>query len=236
MAHGRGDGRSQILQSKETIDKFVNKIGLLIQKENAQIVALQESDAPSWWSGGYSHVKKVAKLSNMHFAVQAKHVDGIGLHYGASLIGKPTIISAYSQTFDKSIPTFSKGFTMATVKWGEMELNVISLHLDFTRDSVRESQLNLLASKINESGKPVIISGDFNSDLSKPYLVNFMKKLKLSTWKPNAKDIVTFPGLGGSRIDWILASAEFKITSHTVLDEIISDHKAVKVTIKKVIK
>jgi len=234
MAHGRGDGRNQILQSSEVIKKYVNQIGELIKREDANLVAMQEADAPSWWSGGFSHVENVAKLSHMHFALQGEHVSGLGLCYGASLIGNLKVIDAKSQTFERSIPTFSKGFVVVTCVWQGLDFDVVSLHLDFARDSVRKKQLNLLAEHLEKHHKPVVIMGDFNTDMSKGLLPNFMQRLNLHTWRENDKKIITFRSLGGSRIDWVLVSSEFEIVEHKVLDDLISDHQAVKVVLRKV--
>ena len=232
MAHGRGDGRNQILQSNKVIKTYVKKIADIIKKENADVVALQEADAPSWWSGDFSHVNYVAEHSAMSFALQGKHVNGLGLQYGASLVTKLNVTEAISQTFERSIPTFSKGFVMATCQWNDLTFDVVSLHLDFSRESVRVKQLELLAQKIKENHRPLIVMGDFNTDMSKELLPNFMKKLHLHTWKPNDKSIITFPSFGGARLDWVLVSSEFEILTQEVLDDVVSDHKVVKVVLK----
>lgn len=90
MAHGRGDGKNQILQSNEVIKDNVTAIGRLIAREDAQIVALQEADAPSWWSGNYSHVNAVGTLGGMTSAMQGLNVDGLGLQYGTAVITQLT--------------------------------------------------------------------------------------------------------------------------------------------------
>lgn len=233
MAHGRGDGRNQVLQSNELIKNYVEKIGELVKREDADVVAMQEADAPSWWSGGFSHVNYVAKLSLMRYSIQGKHVNGLGLHYGASLVTKLEVTEARSETFNMSIPTFSKGFVVATMKWDDLSFDVVSLHLDFSRASVRKEQLTLLAKKLKERKNPLVIMGDFNTDMSKKILPNFMKELNLETWKPNDKSIVTFPFLGGSRIDWVLVSSEFEIVEQTILEDVVSDHSVVRVVLKK---
>lgn len=232
MAHGRGDGRNQIFQSNKIIQVNVQAIGELIKRENADLVALQEADGPSWWSGSFSHVEEVAKLSNMHFVLQGKHVNGLGLQYGASVIGKLKVTEAFSQTFDKSIPTFSKGFVLAKCEWKGLVFDVVSLHLDFASSFVRKKQLKLLTKTLERRGNPMIIMGDFNTDMSKKLLSKLMKDLKLHTWKPNDAEIVTFPFLGGSRIDWVLLSSEFEIIKYSVLENVVSDHKVIKMTVK----
>jgi len=44
--------------------------------------------------------------------------------------------------------------------------------------------------------------------------------------------VITFPGLE-KRIDWVLVSPGLVITEHVVLDESVSDHRAVRVRIRR---
>lgn len=233
MAHGRGEGENQIFQSNDIIKKYVDKIGNLVKRESADIVALQESDDNSWWSGNFSHTQQIAKIADLPYVIQGKNIDGLGLSYGASIITNLNIINAKEYTFPMSFPTFNKGFVLATCQWDNLSFNVISLHLDFARSSVRKKQLNILYQSIKEENKPIIILGDFNTDISNHELYNFIQSLSLKTWKPNDTSIITFPPMGGSRIDWILVSTEFTIIEQKVLKDTISDHKAVRATIVK---
>jgi len=233
MAHGRGSGRNQILQSNKVIETYVEKIAQLIKEHKGDIVALQEADAPSWWSGGFSHVNRVAELSKMRFAVQGEHINGLGLKYGASLVSNVNVLNAHSQTFQMNIPTFSKGFVLSTCEWQDITFSVVSLHLDFARPSVRKRQLKHVAETLKKEGTPVIVMGDFNTMKSYESLPDFMEALNLHTWKFDDKSIITFPSLGGFRLDWVLVSTEFEIVHQEVLDEVVSDHRALKVVLKK---
>jgi endonuclease/exonuclease/phosphatase family metal-dependent hydrolase len=235
MAHGRSDGRNQIFQSSEVIEKNVTTIGNLIAREKAQVVALQEADAPSWWSGRFSHVNKVGSLGGMTSAVQGQNVDGLGLHYGAALVTQLKVTDAHQVTFARNVPTFSKGFVVATCTWpgdSSFKFDVVSVHLDFASSKVRASQMKVLAASIKKAARPVIVMGDFNTNMSEKLLPDFLKTTRLSTWKPNDESIVTFP-LMDSRIDWILVSQEFNIVQQAVLDDVVSDHRAVRATIRR---
>jgi endonuclease/exonuclease/phosphatase family metal-dependent hydrolase len=72
--------------------------------------------------------------------------------------------------------------------------------------------------------------GDFNTDMSKSLLPQFISRTGLQTWKADDQSIVTFPALK-SRIDWILASSEFRIVEQSVLDDVLSDHRILKAVI-----
>ena len=235
LAHGRGDGKSQILQSNEVIKDNVTAIGHLIAKEAAQVVALQEADAPSWWSGNYSHVNAIGKLAGMSSAVQGSNIEGLGLQYGTAVVTQLEVSEARQVTFEKNVPTLSKGFVVVASEWpgdSSFKFDVISLHLDFASNDVRKKQLAVLAETVKNSGKPVIMMGDFNTDMSEELLPAFLKQTQLKAWKADDTSIVTFPFLN-SRIDWILVSPAFEIAQQTVLDEVLSDHKILTAVIKR---
>ncbi len=235
MAHGRADGRNQMLQSTAIIQENVDNIGQLIARENAQVVALQEADAPSWWSGKFSHVERVATVGGMASAVQGRNVDGLGLHYGAAVVTELKVSGARQVTFEKNAPTFSKGFVVVTCSWpgyAGFEFDVVSLHLDFASATVRSRQLAILGKLVKQSARPIILMGDFNTDMSKDLLPKFLQETGLQTWRVNDSSIVTFPVLG-SRIDWIFTSPEFRIVEQRVLDDVLSDHSIVVATLER---
>jgi endonuclease/exonuclease/phosphatase family metal-dependent hydrolase len=236
MAHGRGDGKHQILQPDQVIINNIAATGRLIAKQGAQVVALQEADGPSWWSGDFSHVNTVAKLGGMTSAAQGLNVNGLGLGYGTAVISQLKASNARQVTFEKNMPTLSKGFVAVTNEWpGDpaFKFDAVSLHLDFANNNVRKKQLKALSEFIKTADKPVILMGDFNTDMSKDLLPKFLKETQLATWKANDDSIVTFPLLG-TRIDWILVSPEFRIVEQTVLDDVLSDHKILTAGIERV--
>ena len=229
IAHGRADGRNQILQSKVTIEKNLVAIGNLIARENPQIVALQEVDAPSWWSGNFSHVERVGNLGGMTAAVQGQNIDGLGLHYGAGVVTQLQASAARQVTFQKNFPTFSKGFVVVTCSWPgdpDFQFDVVSLHLDFASTKARSHQIAVLTELVVQNPRPIILMGDFNTVMSADLLPKFIVDTGLQTWRADDASIVTFPILG-SRIDWIFASAEFQIVGQEVLDDVLSDHRII---------
>jgi len=224
MAHGRADGRNQMLVPNAAIKENVDKIGRLIARENVQVVGMQEADAPSWWSGRFSHVNRVGEIGGMTSAVQGRNIDGLGLHYGSAVVTQLEVFQAREVTFEMNLPTFSKGFVVVTCTWpGDpgFEFDVVSLHLDFASSEVRSSQISILLDLVKQTDRPVILMGDFNTDMSGELLPAFIKESGLRTWRVNDASIVTFPVLG-SRIDWIFASPELRIVNQRVLDDVLS--------------
>lgn len=235
MAHGRADGRNQILQSGTAIRNNIHSIGALVAREDPQVIAMQEADAPSWWSGNFSHVESTGNAAGMTSVAHALNIDGLGLHYGTAIATQLEVTEAQQVTFPRNLPSFSKGFVVATCVWpgdDSFKFDVVSLHLDFASHKVRSRQLAQLAELVKQTPRPMILMGDFNTDMAKELLPNFLKNTGLTAWRSEDQSIVTFP-IMKSRIDWILVSPEFHITSHKLIDEQLSDHRFVAATLTR---
>ncbi|MCM8540410.1 MAG: endonuclease/exonuclease/phosphatase family protein, partial [Lentisphaeraceae bacterium] len=128
-------------------------------------------------------------------------------------------------------PNPTKGVVIASTKIKGMELDIVSLHLDFMRKRLRHAQLDALISVLKERNKPAIIMGDFNSEWKENSSVKALcKKMNLKAWEPDNK-ISTFPKLK-KRLDWILIPEELAFNSFKVLDDRLSDHQAVVAEVK----
>ena len=224
-----------MLQSSKKITAQIETIGKLISREQAHLAALQEADSKAWWSGGYSHVQRVAEFGAMKYAVEGRNVSGLGLHYGTAIVSRLETANARQLTFKKNFPTFSKGFLAVRCQWPGEEnffFEFISLHLDFASSTVRERQLAELAEFLKNNRYPLIICGDFNSDMNTELLPLFLENHQLSTWEQDNGEIITFPTLK-ARIDWVFVSKEFNILRQDVLEDNVSDHRIVKAVISR---
>ena len=74
LAHSRKDGVNQILLDKGSITNNLSDIADTLNRATPDIVALQEADGPSNWSGNFDHVGKLAQDS--HYPTAAR--DGRG--------------------------------------------------------------------------------------------------------------------------------------------------------------
>jgi endonuclease/exonuclease/phosphatase family metal-dependent hydrolase len=140
-------------------------------------------------------------------------------------------------TFDVSPPTFSKGFVVATIDWpGEPNINVdvVSVHLDFLRKNVRERQAEDMIDKLSSRGRPLIVMGDFNSEWKsrKSSVRAIAEGLNLKAYQPVSLEMDTFPLLR-RRMDWILISDELEFVTYKVLPDVISDHYGVVCEIRR---
>lgn len=223
LAHGRAESFHQGALTRAEIEANLDAVGALLRREQPQVVALQEADGPSWWSGRFDHVEHLARRGELALALRCANVEGLGLSYGTALLSDLPCLEAEGYTFAASPPTLSKGFLRATLLLGRREIDVVSLHLDFSRQSVRERQLATLAEALRPRVRPCVVVGDFNCGWSK--LAPWAAALELEAFRPEAA-LVTFPG-HSRRLDWVLISPEFERVDERILPERLSDHLAI---------
>ncbi|MGA1826257.1 MAG: endonuclease/exonuclease/phosphatase family protein [bacterium] len=231
MAHGRKDGPNQIFQKNKTIKSNLDTIARVLKRERPDIVALQEADGPSIWSGSFNHVHYLAEKSGFNYSIQGEHVQGIGLSYGTALLSQMPLVNPYAITFAPSLPTFSKGFVLATVTWpadSHNKIDVVSVHLDFSRKSVRQRQVKDIINQLSSRNNPIVIMGDFNCDYEKQdsALCILAKSLNLKAYQAYDSTMKTFPTLK-KRLDWILIDPKLEFSTYRTISDILSDHKGV---------
>jgi len=233
LAHGRKDGFNQIFLSKSKIHQNLEDIIEFLKPLDIDVVALQEADSPSWWSGNFNHVALLADGAAYSAYMQTNHVQSWFFSYGTAMLSRLAFTDTVKYTFQPSPPTLNKGFTLGQIAWQPDEkiapilIDIVSVHLDFSRKTVRETQIaeikKVLADRIN----PAIVLGDFNSDwFSKEKVIHaLIEKGDYHVYEPEAEDLGTYKSK--HRLDWIVISKELDFKSLTVYPDVLSDHSAV---------
>ncbi len=233
MAHGRKDSFSQFFVSEAEIRRNLAEIVAFLKRENADVVTLQEADSSSWWSGNFNHVELLAREAGYAWYTHANHVDNMFGTYGTAVLSRFPISRGYQVDFNPTPPTTRKGFTLAEIQWSpegdngeKLIVDVVSVHLDFSRRSKRIDQIADMANVLEGRPNPTIVLGDFNSTwedggLEIQALAN---SEKLKTHRPEANYLYTY---AEERFDWILISEEFEFCNYTVASDTLSDHRAV---------
>ena len=231
VAHGRGTSFHQLLQHSDEIVKNLDSINMLLKQVAPDIVAFQEIDGPSFWSGNFNHLHYLASHSMFTRSIQASHVDAIGLSYGTGLMSRLEMSNPQAVTFDPSHSLVPTGFVVSTISWpgrDGIDIDVVSVHLDFMSGSARKKQADELIAVLRARNNRVIIMGDLNSgwlqqDSAAQYLV---EKLGLKAYQPENSKLITFPVLS-KRLDWVLISTGFEFSSYDVIGTDVSDHRGV---------
>ena len=236
IAHGRGTSRHQMFLSKKTIEANLDNVATVFNQEQPDVIALQEADGPSIWSGRFDHLRTLARSAGYSHGLHGRHVDGFGLTYGAAILSKLPLKDPSSVTFAPSPPTMSKGFVSARIAWPkrpEVKVTIVSVHLDYARARVRSRQVARIAAELSTVKQPLIVVGDFNCewDDRESSLRILAKELNLSFYRPGAEDMGTFPE-SEQRIDWILISDDLEFEKYKTLADSVSDHRFVMATIR----
>ena len=236
VAHGRGNGINQVFQSAKRISENVDAIGALLRRVAPDVAVLQEADGSSFWSGDFNHVSSLAEKGGFSHSVHGLNVKGAGIAFGTAILSRRLPDDARCVTFDPSPPTFSKGFVSASLPFEDdpaSRVTVVSAHLDFSRNSVREKQVQKMVETLEGRIGPPVILGDFNAAWEEGSPVRTLaRRLRLKAYKPEEKGHITFPTLK-TRLDWVLISEDLEFVSHEILPDVVSDHLAAVAVVRK---
>jgi len=244
VAHGRKLATHQALLSPLTVRRNLEEIGALLRESRADVVALQEADGPSAWSGNFDHVELLKQLCEHAACFRGVHNDfNLGrasLASGTALISRFPLKSPHSLRFGSSWRD-TKGFVLATVgveAWGGVELDIVSLHLEPFNPVIRRQQVRQLTDALrerraqsgeNQMRRPLVVLGDFNCSWSDEarQLRPLARELGLRAYQPHRR-APTYPSRRPwRRLDWILVSAELEFAGYRTLPNPVSDHLGV---------
>lgn len=232
-SHGRKTAWNQMLVSKKRTYENLDLIASMLNESNADIVALQEADAPSRWSGKFDHVDYLRDKTEYRCSLMGGHADTWFFTFGTALLSKAQMSDVESVSFPATPPTTNKGFVKTSIAWdvqGEIVLvTIVSVHLDFSRKSVRDKQTDVLIEALKDTESPLIVMGDLNShwDQKRSHVQQLAEKLGLAAYEPQSDLLGTYKSTDGKRLDWILVSSDLAFSRYEVLPDRVSDHLAV---------
>jgi endonuclease/exonuclease/phosphatase family metal-dependent hydrolase len=234
LAHGRGNALNQLLLDRDDFEANLGRVAEWLVALDADVVALQEADGPSRWSGGFDHVAALAQAAAYPWYERAGHAQSWLFDYGTALLSRLPFEAVLNHTFAPSPPTLNKGLLLGQIAWrapggGQpRRVDILSVHLDFSRQKTRRRQIEEVGTLLAGRANPSIILGDFNSDwFSEASTVRVLaERAGLQVYAPDARDLGTYKD-GGKRLDWILISEEFEFLDYRVPAERLSDHRAV---------
>lgn len=242
LAHGRKTGVHQALLRRRTVAGNLDEVAALLRREAPDVVALQEADAPSLWSGRFDHVRHLAilagyphRLSGEHFCIWRR---GRRICYGCSLLSRLPLDEAVSHRFRRTL-SIPKGFVSAALRHPGQRApaaRVVSVHLDFARRRVRRKQVEVLVEALGAGTGPLVVMGDFNCGWLglEDTLRRLCDELHLRPFEPGSRELSTFPSRRPRRrLDWILVSRHFEFAGCAALPEQVSDHLAVVADLRR---
>ncbi len=233
ISHGRNTSPNQLLVSKSKTYENLDRIAELLVDQSPDVVALQEADAASRWSGKFDHVAYLGEQAGLECGLHGLHSRTWISNYGTALLSDIRPMVYTSMPFAPSWPSKQKGFVWATFDWtaGDQvrSITFVSVHLDFLRDKVRDSQIDEISAELARIDGPLVVMGDLNSEWNDPasQVKRLADELDLYAYEPDKEGMGTYKGRDGKRLDWILISRELEFINYRLLPDIVSDHLAV---------
>lgn len=228
LAHGRGTAFHQAFTGRARILANLDAVAEVIRDVDADIVALQEVDAPSAWSGGFDHLDYLARRAGFDHTFHGIHanVRRPRLAYGTGVMSRFPIRSGRSWKFAKNALD-TKGYVLTRIEAPAVTLDVVSVHLDFKRDSERRAQLDDITVHLLEredAPDHLVVAGDFNCAFNGrgDVLREFVRRHALVG---SETPVETFPSRRPRRaLDHVLVSSSIEVRRTQAIPALVSDH------------
>ncbi|MDB6114405.1 MAG: Endonuclease/Exonuclease/phosphatase family protein, partial [Lacunisphaera sp.] len=239
IAHARGAlPLHQSLRSEAKIRSNLVKIARLIQRLNADVVALQEIDENSRWNGSFDHLAFLSAHTGLAHAVHGVNNRRGGrfhLNYGNAILSRFPIVHSETTPFGFG-KLGGKGFVFAEIEVPKKgRLPVVNVHLHHASRAERLRQSIRLVHYLDEQRKhraaqwhtPLILCGDFNNPSHQPdataTLLNYFELTNHYMLLP--KTGRTFPSLLPARaLDYVFLPEECREPKAEVVRSLASDH------------
>jgi endonuclease/exonuclease/phosphatase family metal-dependent hydrolase len=230
IGHGRAGRATRSFRASRRVRGNLHHVALMLRREAPDVVAFQEMDRSSIWSGNFDHSAFLAELAEYpHLYLGSHFAIGRFVNYGTAIMARHHLLEPETVIFHSALARPRKGFVVSSIHWPDqpdLKIDVVSLHLDFLRAARRREEIERLIQFLTPRKIPRIVMGDFNTGYGNPKLIPFLaERLGLHTWLPR-EDLVTFPALR-RRLDWVLVSDDFRFIDHRIVDDPVSDHHAV---------
>lgn len=246
IAHGRGLSPYQGMHTAKSIERGLQRIVRLLQRESPDIVAMQEVDADSHWNRRIhllDYIAEEAGYAHSHLGIHNRRGGRLPLAYGNGVLSKFPIKVADTQAFGQA-ELGEKGFLYTEIDLPTGHLPIVNLHLDFRSRQRRIEQverlIDYLEARHREKGEEVyfspIICGDFNSSATKQrdavkHLIGYLEGHCAYQLLPSGRK--TFPSiLPMQSLDFIFAPPSYEVQRCEVLRSYVSDHRPVIVDLK----
>ncbi len=237
VAHGRRLAPTQVFVRSHKFHENLTRVATVLRREAPHVIALQEADGPSFWSGEFHHVEHLAELTGYeHHFWGEHHTRQLGrrsISIGTALLSQLPLGNPMSFAFHRRPLRGRKGFVVATLPFPATPthaVDVVSVHLDFLMKTVRRKQIREMARELGRHKNPLIILGDMNCWWARRNdAVHLLTDiLGVRACQPESDHLATFPSLRPRlRLDWIFVSPGLEFGRYKVVADRVSDHLGV---------
>jgi endonuclease/exonuclease/phosphatase family metal-dependent hydrolase len=242
IAHGRGLAPIQGLTSSRKLRLNLRRIANLVSSLEADVVALQEVDECSVWSGSFDHLDYLrmhAGFPHAAFGINNRRAGLVNLCYGNAILSRFPIEETETIVFGRR-RVGEKGFLFAEINVGGRLVPIVNLHLHFSSRKKRLEQLDMLVTwlrtKERERGAgwavPPVVCGDFNTpstgDDATAALLSHLCDYGDYSLHPHLS--ATFPSPMPRRaLDFVFVPPGCRSVTSEVVRSFLSDHRPVMV-------
>jgi endonuclease/exonuclease/phosphatase family metal-dependent hydrolase len=191
------------------------------------MVGLQEVDSGSLRSGFINQSKYLATHANMPFwCHQSNRKVGTVAYAGNGFLSRFEPDAVEEHRLPGVIP--GRGTLLARFGLGTGGLDVAVVHLALGKRA-RAQQLKFLSREL-DSGRNLVVMGDFNTSADSPSVREFCETMAL---RAPTHGMASYPSWQPQRaIDHILVSESLEVGRAEVYGEVFSDHRPVALEIK----
>jgi endonuclease/exonuclease/phosphatase family metal-dependent hydrolase len=212
----------------------LDRIARVIERQNADIVVLQEVDRLVRRSGDVDQAAELAKGLQMEYAF-AEAIPLQGGSYGQAILSRHPILAHQRVELPSPYDREQRIATLAEIEVPEVgRVRVAGTHFDHGFAEVRERQADALITHLQGSDAPTIVAGDLNALPESAVLQRFLQNGYQDACAADGEP--TFPAEEPQiRIDYILVAEGFgwQVDSCSVIAEpMASDHRPVVTAIK----
>lgn len=243
IAHARGAMPvHQGLRSAAKLRSNLGKIAALIRRLEADIVALQEIDENSRWSGSFDHLAYLREHSGLDHGAHGVHNRRGGsyhLAYGNAFLSRWPIRHAETVPFGRGT-VGEKGFQFVELTSPAGCLPLVNIHLNHRSRAIRLRQVAHLTRFLEDQHAPrstgwcipPLVCGDFNNPSHRPdataTLLGYFERTNRYTLLPKAGR--TFPSAWPAwALDYVFLPEQCQEPRAEVVRSWLSDHRPVLV-------
>lgn len=237
VAHGRRLAPTQVFVRSHRFRENLTRVATVLRREAPHVIALQEADGPSFWSGQFHHVEHLAELTGyQHHFWGEHHKRQFGrrkVSIGTALLSQLPLQDTMSFAFERWPLRGRKGFVVASLPFPAAPaktVDVVSVHLDFLLKRARRQQIREMARELARRRNPLIVLGDLNCWWTRrnDAIHLLTDVLGVRPCEPEADWLATFPSVRPKlRLDWILISPGLEFGHYQVVADRVSDHLGV---------
>lgn len=242
IAHGRGLSPIQGLTSSRRLRFNLRRISDLIGHLGADVVAFQEIDECSVWSGSFDHLDYVrahAGFPHAAFGINNRRSGLVNLSYGNAFLSRYPITETETIVFGRR-RVGEKGFLFAEIDVGGRIVPLVNLHLHFASRRMRLMQLDHLVEWLRAKQRlrgskwavPPVVCGDFNTpDTGDDATASLLSHLgDYGDYSLHPRMGPTYPSpLPRRALDFVFLPSGCRVVQSEVVRSFLSDHRPVMV-------